>query len=64
LSTLIDEVNVDCPHCGESITLVVDLSVDEQIYIEDCFVCCRAIRVTCRADGGIFAGIEVTCADG
>jgi hypothetical protein len=64
LSALLDEVNVDCPYCGETITLVIDLSVTEQDYIEDCFVCCRPIRVTCRADGGAFTSINVDTTDG
>jgi len=64
LSALTDEVNVGCPYCGETITLVVDLSIAEQDYIEDCFVCCRPIRITCRADDGTFAGIEVGTSDG
>ena len=64
MSALIDEVDVDCPYCGEPITLVVDLSVPEQEYIEDCFVCCRPIRVRCRTDGGVFASIEVETTDG
>jgi len=46
------------------ITLVVDLSVPEQDYIEDCFVCCRPIRIICRADGGTFSGLEVSTIDG
>jgi hypothetical protein len=44
------ETAVNCPFCGEEITVVVDLSVDgEQAYVEDCFVCCRPIqfRVEC-----------------
>ena len=64
MSALTDEVEVGCPYCGETITLVVDLSVPEQNYIEDCFVCCRPIRVTCRADGDTFSGIEVGMSDG
>ena len=32
-----------CPYCGERIEIVIDCSVDEQHYIEDCFVCCRPI---------------------
>jgi len=64
LSTLLDEVDVDCPYCGETITLVVDLSVDRQDYIEDCFVCCRPIRITCRTDGGTFSSIAVDTTDG
>ena len=64
MSALIDEINVDCPYCGESITLVIDLSITEQVYIEDCFVCCRPISITCRADDGTFTGIEVKTTDG
>ncbi len=40
------ESRVNCPYCGESITLVVDCSIEEQDYIEDCFVCCRPINIT------------------
>ena len=64
MSALIDEVDVGCPYCGENITLVIDLTVPEQVYIEDCFVCCRPIRVTCRADSGQFTDIEVDTTDG
>ena len=32
-----------CPYCGERFELIVDPSVEEQSYIEDCFVCCRPI---------------------
>ncbi|HJP39010.1 MAG TPA: CPXCG motif-containing cysteine-rich protein [Gammaproteobacteria bacterium] len=63
MSALSDATNISCPYCGEIITLVVDLSVAEQDYIEDCFVCCRPIRVICRADGGSFTSIEATTTD-
>ncbi|MFO7592889.1 MAG: CPXCG motif-containing cysteine-rich protein [Pseudomonadota bacterium] len=36
---------VDCPYCGESNELLIDTSVPEQEYIEDCRVCCRPIQV-------------------
>ena len=36
----------DCPYCGESIELLVDISMDSQEYIEDCSVCCRPIQVS------------------
>jgi hypothetical protein len=50
-----DEIEVQCPFCGESFTIVVDTSVAEQTYIEDCFVCCRPINftITCDTDGEI-----------
>ncbi|MBT3922690.1 MAG: CPXCG motif-containing cysteine-rich protein [Nitrospina sp.] len=35
----------DCPHCGQSISVLLDLSVPVQEYIEDCEVCCRPIEI-------------------
>lgn len=43
--------SITCPSCGESIDIVVDLSVPEQEYVEDCFVCCRPMLVRCVSDG-------------
>jgi len=37
--------NGTCPYCGESIELLIDDSVSESDYYEDCSVCCRPIRV-------------------
>lgn len=37
------EKRIGCPYCGETITIIVDESVPEQTYIEDCEVCCRPI---------------------
>lgn len=42
--------DVQCPYCGESITLLVDASAGAQQYIEDCQVCCRPIIVSVRVD--------------
>lgn len=40
-----------CPYCWEEISFVLDLSAGEQIYIEDCEVCCRPIQVRYSVDG-------------
>ncbi len=50
---LLQENIISCPYCGEMITILVDGSVDEQQYIEDCQVCCRPIdiRVSVSANG-------------
>jgi len=37
--------NISCPYCGEAIELLIDDSVSEQDYFEDCCVCCRPIRI-------------------
>ncbi len=34
-----------CPHCGQSISVLLDLSVWGQEYVEDCEVCCRPIEI-------------------
>lgn len=34
-----------CPYCWETISILLDLSVTEQEYIEDCEVCCRPIDI-------------------
>lgn len=33
----------DCPYCGEWVETYVDLSGGDQVYTEDCQVCCRPI---------------------
>ena len=35
-----------CPYCGEEISMVLDLSVRRQTYIEDCEVCCNPIEIS------------------
>jgi hypothetical protein len=40
------EESLDCPYCGARISMVVDPSVPEQRYIEDCEVCCNPIELT------------------
>ena len=44
-----------CPYCGETIDMLIDCSVPQQDYIEDCQVCCRpiAVAVSIDQDGSI-----------
>lgn len=48
---MIDEPEIDCPYCGEPITIVVDTTPGDQQYVEDCFVCCQPIVLTIVTDG-------------
>ena len=34
-----------CPYCWEEISMILDMSISQQTYIEDCEVCCRPIIV-------------------
>lgn len=39
------EASVSCPYCGELIVILLDCSIPEQEYIEDCQVCCNPMTV-------------------
>ena len=41
-----DVAQIQCPYCGESIEIIIDGSVEQQNYIEDCSVCCRPIELS------------------
>jgi hypothetical protein len=39
-----------CPYCWQTISMVVDLSVEDQTYVEDCEVCCHPIEIHCTCE--------------
>ena len=45
---LIQHESITCPYCWETIEIALDLSVEEQQYVEDCSVCCRPIVIAYR----------------
>ncbi|MCK9195182.1 MAG: CPXCG motif-containing cysteine-rich protein [Nevskia sp.] len=42
---MLETAEVTCPACWETIELTLDLSAGNQIYSEDCSVCCRPMTV-------------------
>ncbi|NHA13479.1 CPXCG motif-containing cysteine-rich protein [Thioalkalivibrio sp. XN279] len=50
---MLETCTIDCPYCGEAIEILVDCSVAEQSYVEDCMVCCQPIllHVAVAPDG-------------
>ncbi len=58
-----DSIESYCPYCGERIELLVDGSVEEQTYIEDCQVCCRPILITATTDAQGEVSITVRSED-
>ncbi len=49
------ERSIQCPYCGESIDILIDDSIAQQAYIEDCQVCCSPInfRVSLLAEDDV-----------
>ena len=41
---------VQCPYCWEQIEIMVDPTLEEQDYIEDCSVCCSPIHFKIQLD--------------
>lgn len=37
-----------CPYCWEQISMLLDVSVPNQTYVEDCEVCCNPIEISTR----------------
>jgi Cysteine-rich CPXCG len=44
------EHSFTCPYCWQTISMVLDVSVPEQTYVEDCEVCCQPIEVSYTAE--------------
>jgi hypothetical protein len=59
MTDLLDNRTVTCPCCWEPIELVIDLSIDDQCYVEDCSVCCRPIVIRCRVEDGALVELDV-----
>ena len=41
-----------CPYCWEEISMLLDPSVREQRYVEDCEVCCNPIDISAEFEEG------------
>ncbi|SDL74352.1 CPXCG motif-containing cysteine-rich protein [Kriegella aquimaris] len=49
-----------CPYCWEEISMLLDPSVSEQTYVEDCEVCCNPISVTPKFENNELVAFEAT----
>ncbi len=54
------ERHFSCPYCWQTISMLLDLSVDEQEYVEDCEVCCRPIEIRYRVADGVVIAFSYT----
>jgi hypothetical protein len=46
----LQESTIHCPYCDERITVLLDTSIPEQQYVEDCQVCCRPMSLQVYVD--------------
>jgi transcription elongation factor Elf1 len=52
------EHSFNCPYCGEEISMVLDLSVRRQTYVEDCEVCCKPIEISYSVEDGSLVSFD------
>jgi hypothetical protein len=45
------DIEIECPYCGELVTIFIDPGGgEEQLYVEDCPVCCRPWKIAARQE--------------
>jgi len=47
-----NEIFYQCPYCWQQVSVLVDPSIQEQAYIEDCEVCCRPTQFHIQVEEG------------
>ncbi|MGH8311630.1 MAG: CPXCG motif-containing cysteine-rich protein [Steroidobacteraceae bacterium] len=63
MTGLIDARSITCPHCWQSIEILIDLSEPEQSYIEDCSICCRPISIRVSAAHGEILELDASASE-
>jgi len=58
-----EEQSFMCPNCGAPISMMLDLSVRGQEYIEDCEVCCTPLTIAYSVEDGEVAAFSASRAD-
>lgn len=61
---IVQTATLQCPYCWERIEIVVDCTIMEQEYVEDCSVCCSPIIVTVVASGDSEVQVEARTENG
>ena len=57
------EQDINCPYCGETITILIEPEDSGQQYIEDCQVCCKPITFVPIMDDDGEGRLRVTVHD-
>jgi len=50
--------DITCPWCWETIGVELDLSAGGQRYVEDCQVCCQPIEIAFEVDDGELSDVR------
>ena len=53
------EFYFDCPHCWENQLKMIDPSISNQTFIEDCETCCNPLEFSIRVEDNIILSFDV-----
>jgi len=56
---LLEDLEVQCPHCGEVFAISVDTTQGSHRLIEDCAVCCHPIAFEIECRPGEVLGVTI-----
>ena len=48
-----------CPYCWENISMLLDTSIQDQKYIEDCEICCNPIEIAITFSNTELQSLEI-----
>ena len=54
-----EEYFFQCPYCWEEVSMLVDPSVRQQTYVEDCEVCCNPIELSVATEDYTIVNVEI-----
>jgi hypothetical protein len=55
-----ESVSIQCPHCGETFEIAMDVSEGSAEFIVDCEVCCRPMTVMVRVRAGEIEDVQIS----
>jgi hypothetical protein len=52
--------SIQCPFCGQTFELEIDISGGTQTFVTDCEVCCRPMEVRVACESGEISDLTVS----
>ncbi len=62
LAAMLVPIEIQCPHCGETISTTADTSQGDYTTIEDCEVCCAPMNIEVLCEPGHVNDVRVSLA--
>lgn len=59
---IVEEIEIECPQCGEIFTIEVETTQPRLDLIEDCAVCCRPMTIQVQSEPGAVVSVKVSAA--